>query len=86
VEILKALYRGAEILILDEPTAVLTPQESGDLFKVLRSLKSAGKTIIFISHKLREVMEIADRVTVMRHGRIVDTVSKEETDVEALAK
>src|SRR6059058_1605700 len=68
VEILKALYRGAEILILDEPTAVLTPQEAKELFEILRSLKSQGKSIIFISHKLNEVLEIADRVTTPRRS------------------
>src|SRR5437660_3783511 len=66
VEILKALYRGAEIRILDEPTAVLTPQEAKELFEILRSLKSQGKSIIFISHKLNEVLEIADRITTLR--------------------
>ncbi|MDE3191825.1 MAG: ATP-binding cassette domain-containing protein, partial [Acidobacteriota bacterium] len=65
VEILKALYRGAEILILDEPTAVLTPQEAGELFEIVRSLKADGKSVIFISHKLNEVLEIADRITVL---------------------
>src|SRR3954470_12397374 len=68
VEILKALYRGAEILILDEPTAVLTPQEATELFEILRSLKEQGKSIIFISHKLNEVLEIADRITTLRRG------------------
>src|SRR4029077_9040381 len=70
-EILKVLYRGANILILDEPTAVLTPQETDDLFEVLRSLKQRGKTIIFIPHKLREVLAISARVTVMRRGKVV---------------
>ncbi len=69
VEILKALYRGAEILILDEPTAVLTPNEAKDLFGNLRKLREAGRTIVFISHKLDEVLEIADRITVLRRGR-----------------
>ena len=68
VEILKALYRGVEILILDEPTAVLTPNETKDLFGNLRKLREAGRTIVFISHKLDEVMEIADRITVLRRG------------------
>ena len=68
-EILKALYRGAEILILDEPTAVLTPQEAGELFAIIRSLTEQGKSIIFISHKLNEVLEIADRITVLRLGK-----------------
>src|ERR1700752_2793463 len=62
VEILKALYRGADLLILDEPTAVLTPQEAGELFDIIRSLQADGKTIIFISHQLNEVLEIADRI------------------------
>src|SRR3954465_468061 len=74
VEILKALYRGAEILILDEPTAVLTPQEAQELFEIIRSLKSQGKSIIFISHKLNEVLEIADRITTLRRGKAVDTI------------
>ena len=72
VEILKALYRGANVLILDEPTAVLTPQEVGELFSVLRELKAAGKSIIIITHKLRETAEIADRVSVLRAGVMVD--------------
>ena len=73
VEILKALFRNAELLILDEPTSVLTPQETEVLFKTLKELKKYGKTIIFISHKLKEVKEIADKVTVMRDGKIVAT-------------
>ena len=68
-EILKALYRGAEILILDEPTAVLTPQEASELFAIIRSLQAEGQSIIFISHKLNEVLEIADRITVLRQGK-----------------
>jgi ABC-type uncharacterized transport system ATPase subunit len=80
VEILKTLYRGAEILILDEPTAVLTPQEVEDLFATLRTLKADGKTVIFVSHKLGEVLAISDRVTVMRKGRVVGTVRTAETD------
>ncbi len=71
VEIIKVLYRSANILILDEPTAVLTPQEADDLFAILRSLREQGVSIIFISHKLREVLELADRVTVIRRGRVV---------------
>ena len=71
MEILKALYRGVEILILDEPTAVLTPNETKDLFGNLRKLREAGRTIVFISHKLDEVLEIADRITVLRRGRVV---------------
>ena len=73
VEILKALYRGAEILILDEPTAVLTPQETAELAAILRSLTAQGTSIIFITHKLNEVLDIADRVTVLRHGRYIAT-------------
>src|SRR5204863_1354455 len=76
VEILKALYRGAEILILDEPTAVLTPQEAGELFEIVRGLQAQGKSIILISHKLKEVVEIADRITVLRRGRKVETISR----------
>jgi simple sugar transport system ATP-binding protein len=86
VEILKALYRGAEILILDEPTAVLTPQEARELFAVIESLRSQGKSIIFISHKLNEVLEIADRITVLRRGKKVDTVPREGATEEGLAR
>jgi general nucleoside transport system ATP-binding protein len=86
VEILKALYRGAEILILDEPTAVLTPQEAQELFEVIRALKAEGKSIIFISHKLNEVLEIADRVTVLRRGRTVETVPREGATEAGLAR
>ena len=86
VEILKALYRGAEILILDEPTAVLTPQEAGELFGIIRSLKADGKSIIFISHKLNEVLEIADRVTVLRRGKKIDTVPTAGATEEGLAR
>ena len=71
VEIVKALYRDAQVLILDEPTAVLTPQETERLFEVLRALKADGRTIILITHKLKEVMAISDRVTVLRDGRVV---------------
>ena len=74
VEIVKALYRNAEILILDEPTAVLTPQEAGELFAIIKSLQEGGTSIIFISHKLNEVLEIADRITVLRRGKKIDTV------------
>src|SRR5213595_2404292 len=86
VEILKALYRGADILILDEPTAVLTPQEAGELFAIIRSLQADGKSIIFISHKLNEVLEIADRITVMRRGKTIETVPREGATQESLAK
>jgi general nucleoside transport system ATP-binding protein len=86
VEILKALYRGAEILILDEPTAVLTPQEAGELFGIVRSLQANGTSIIFISHKLNEVLEIADRITVLRRGKKIDTVPREGATEEGLAR
>ena len=83
VEIIKTLYRGAEILIFDEPTAVLTPQETEELFEVMRRLKEAGKTMIFISHKLNEVMEISDRITVMRLGKVTaNLITRETTPVE----
>lgn len=85
VEIIKVLYRHADILILDEPTAVLTPQEAEDLFKVLHSLIAQGKSIIFITHKLKEVMAIADRITVLRMGRSVGTVDPATTDLQRLA-
>jgi simple sugar transport system ATP-binding protein len=85
IEIIKVLYRGAEILILDEPTAVLVPQEVEELFEILRSLKNQGKTIIFITHKLQEVMAISDRVTVMRRGKVVDTVATDETSRQEIA-
>jgi simple sugar transport system ATP-binding protein len=86
VEILKALYRGAEILILDEPTAVLTPQEAQELFEIIESLKAEGKSIIFISHKLNEVLEIADRITVLRRGKTIDTVPREGATEAGLAR
>ena len=86
VEIVKALYRGAEILILDEPTAVLTPQEAGELFGIVRSLQAEGKSIIFISHKLNEVLEIADRITVLRRGKVIDTVLRAAATEEGLAR
>lgn len=86
VEILKALYRGAEVLILDEPTAVLTPGETEELFSVLREMVDQGKTIIFITHKLREVMMISDRVTVLRDGRVVGTIRTDNTSKAELAK
>src|SRR5882724_1748328 len=86
VEILKALYRGAEILILDEPTAVLTPQEAQELFEIIRSLEEQGKSIIFISHKLNEVLEIADRITTLRRGKVVDTVAAAGATEEGLAR
>ncbi len=85
VEILKTLFRKAEILILDEPTAVLTPQETQDLFKAIRTLVQQGKTVIFITHKLREVKEISDRVTVMRHGKMIGTVDTKDVTREQMA-
>jgi len=86
VEILKALYRGAELLILDEPTAVLTPQEAHELFGIIRSLTADGKSIIFISHKLNEVLEIADRITVLRRGKKIETVPREGATEASLAR
>jgi simple sugar transport system ATP-binding protein len=86
VEILKALYRRADILILDEPTAVLTPQEAGELFTILRSLQSEGMSLVFISHKLNEVLDIADRVTVLRRGKMIGTVPKKGATEEGLAR
>ncbi len=86
VEILKALYRGAEILILDEPTAVLTPQEADRLFAILRALKGEGKTILLISHKLREILDVTDAVTVMRRGAVVLTLPTRDATREGLAK
>lgn len=85
VEILKVLYRGAELLILDEPTAVLTDEEAEGLFDIIRKLAAENKTVIFISHKMREIMKISDRITVLRSGEVVTTVKKEETDPAALA-
>ncbi len=85
VEIIKVLYRKAEILILDEPTAVLTPQEVDELFEILRSLKQQGKTIIMITHKLQEVMAVSDNVTVMRRGKYVGSVATKNTSKEELA-
>ncbi len=85
VEIVKALHRGAKVLILDEPTAVLTPQETDDLFRVARGLKEQGHTVIFISHKLREVLSVAERIAVMRRGRLVAVVKSAETTASELA-
>jgi len=85
VEIIKILYRKADILILDEPTAVLTPQEVEDLFLVIRSLVAQGNSVIFITHKLKEVMMLADRITVLRDGRVVGTTLPQETSEEELA-
>ncbi|HYI69288.1 MAG TPA: ABC transporter ATP-binding protein [Skermanella sp.] len=86
VEILKALYRGADILILDEPTGVLTPQEADHLFRILRALRDQGKTIIIITHKLREIMDLTDTVTVMRRGEVVANVETASTSREQLAE
>ncbi|WP_287809502.1 ABC transporter ATP-binding protein [Kosmotoga sp.] len=86
VEILKLLYTGAKILILDEPTAVLTPQEAEALFRAVRKMTAEGTSVIFISHKLDEVMEISDRITVLKQGKVVGTVNKEDIDKKGLAK
>ncbi|SEK58164.1 ABC transporter ATP-binding protein [Jannaschia helgolandensis] len=86
VEILKALYREADILILDEPTGVLTPAEADHLFRILKGLRDEGKTIILITHKLREIMEITDTVSVMRRGEMTATVKTAETSPEQLAE
>jgi general nucleoside transport system ATP-binding protein len=86
VEILRALFRGAKVLVLDEPTAVLTAQESQDLFRVLRALKEDGTSIVFISHKLNEVLDISDRVTVLRRGKKIDTVETEGSTERSLAR
>src|SRR3954466_13114482 len=86
VEILRVLHRGAKVLILDEPTAVLTAQEIAELAKVLHALKADGTSIIFISHKLREVLEVADRVTVLRRGKKIETVETEGATEASLAK
>jgi simple sugar transport system ATP-binding protein len=86
VEIVKSLYRGADILVLDEPTAVLAPQEAIELGKTLRTLASQGAAIVFISHKLKEVMAVSDRVTVMRRGRVTGRVATSETNEQHLAR
>lgn len=86
VEILKALYRDVEILILDEPTALLTPTESEQLFGVMRSLAQEGRSLVFISHKLAEVLAIADRITVLRNGRVVQTLDREDASAEVLTR
>jgi general nucleoside transport system ATP-binding protein len=86
VEILKALYRGADILVLDEPTAVLTPQEAQELFAIVKGLTEQGKSIIFISHKLNEVAEIADRITVLRRGKKIETLPAAGATEEGLAR
>jgi len=86
VEILKTLYRGAEILILDEPTAVLTPQEIDELGEILKKLVAQDKSIILITHKLKEVMAMSDRVTVIRRGKVIDRLNKEDTNIDELAE
>jgi len=86
VEIIKTLYRGANIIILDEPTAVLTPQEVEELFVIMRNLQSAGKTLLFISHKLNEVMEISDRITVMRGGKVTGELITKQTNEREIAR
>lgn len=86
VEILKTLYRGADILIFDEPTAVLTPQEIVELMAIMRRLVAEGKSIILITHKLKEIMEISDRVTIIRRGKVIDTVDTHQTDPNDLAE
>jgi simple sugar transport system ATP-binding protein len=86
VEILKALYRHSDILVLDEPSAVLTPSETDELFTIIRGLAAAGTAVIFISHKLNEVLEIADRITVLRLGKVVGTVRPDETSPAGLAE
>ena len=86
VEIMKALYRNADIVILDEPTAVLTPQEAQELFEILRTLTREGISVIFITHKLNEVLEIADRISVLRRGKLVETIPREGATEESLAR
>jgi len=86
VEIIKALYRGAELLIMDEPTAVLTPQEADELIRVMRGMADSGRAIILITHKLHEVMAVSDRVTVLRNGRLVDTVLTKDANEKLLAQ
>ena len=86
VEILKALYREANVLILDEPTAVLTPPETRDLFVILRKMRSEGRSIVYISHKLEEVMDVSDSITVLRAGKVVANVKKSKTNKAELAR
>ncbi len=85
VEIVKMLYRGSRVLVLDEPTAVLTPQETHELFHILREMAKAGRGIVLITHKMQEVMEIADRVTVLRRGKVVATLTREQINRRELA-
>ncbi len=86
VEILKSIYRGAKLLIMDEPTAVLTPQETEEMFKILRNFAASGNSVIFITHKLNEVMTITDRITVLRDGKLIGSVHKQDTDRDELAR
>jgi len=86
VEIVRALLQGAKLLVLDEPTSVLTPQEARELFKVIRRMRAEGEAVIFISHKLDEVLEVADRISVLRKGRRVGTITREEADKAKLAR
>ncbi|HET7653978.1 MAG TPA: ABC transporter ATP-binding protein [Acidimicrobiales bacterium] len=86
VEIVNTLYRGADVLLLDEPTAVLTPREVDVLFATVRALRAAGRAVVFISHKLGEVMEVSDRITVMRNGRVTGDVRAADTDARELAR
>src|SRR5207247_4159445 len=86
VEILKTLYRGARILILDEPTAVLTPQEVAEMFAILRGLRDQGKTIIIITHKLGEVLALSDNITVMRDGKVVGNLPASEATAEEIER
>lgn len=86
VEIIKVLYRGADILILDEPTAVLTPQETSKLFDVLRKMREDGKSVIIITHKLHEVLDISDRVTILRKGKYIDTINTCDADEQILTE
>lgn len=86
VEIMKTLYRGADILIFDEPTAVLTPQEITELMAIMKRLVAEGKSIILITHKLKEIMQISDRVTIIRRGKVIDTVKTAETNPNELAE
>ena len=86
VEILKMLYRENEILIFDEPTAVLTPQEIDELMGIMKQLVSEGKSIIFITHKLNEIKQVADRVSVLRHGKLIDTVDVKNTSVDKMSE
>ena len=82
VEIIKALVKDAQILILDEPTAVLTPQETDELLEIIRQLKASGRSVVMISHKLREIKAVADRITVIRRGKVVGTALPTDSETE----